>query len=215
MAAASLEGVLLYAPRKFVNSWLLLVGYSFPFLYSKVCKETSLLYHKSYRNVNIEAKTTICGICSPLSRPRSPCFWYYLIKDIKSLRLFSSFLVEYIPKTWMLAIVTCCVPWTCVTLHYVRKRLLKVCYLYNIVHWLVDFPDAPLLYKPCNNYSTGYTHPLLLVQTQTRTACWTLHVFYFFSHAVVIWDSLPCTYYYFVTQYYMFMRTFVIYSCCW
>ena len=26
--------------------------------------------------------------------------------------------------------------------------------------WFIDFPNAPLLYKPCTNHFTRYTHPL-------------------------------------------------------
>ena len=44
-----------------------------------------------------------------------------------------------------------------------------MCHLYKIIHGFIDFPNAPLLYKPCNNYFTRYTHPLTLLQPQTRT----------------------------------------------
>ena len=33
-------------------------------------------------------------------------------------------------------------------------KLLRLCHLYKIVHRFVDFPNAPLLYKPCTK--SGY-----------------------------------------------------------
>ena len=56
-----------------------------------------------------------------------------------------------------------------------------------IVHGFVDFPNAPLLYMPCTNYFTRYTHPLTLLRPQTRT---NYFYFSFFPHAVAIWNSL-------------------------
>ena len=52
----------------------------------------------------------------------------------------------------------------------------------------VNIPNAPILYKPCTNYFTGYAHPLTLLQPQT---CANSFYFSFFSHAVAIWNSLP------------------------
>ena len=62
-----------------------------------------------------------------------------------------------------------------------RRKLLKICYLYKIIHGFIDFPNAPLLYKPCTNYFTWYTHPLTLLQPQTHTKS-----FYFFIYHMLL-----------------------------
>ena len=67
-----------------------------------------------------------------------------------------------------------------------RRKLLKLCHLYRIVHCFVGFPNAPLLYKPCIKYFTRYAHPHTLLQPQTHTHS---YYFSFFSLAVAIWNS--------------------------
>ena len=69
-----------------------------------------------------------------------------------------------------------------------RKEMTTMCHLYKIVHGFVDFPNAPLLFKPCTNYYTRHAHHLTLLQPQTHTNAF---YFSFFSHAVSIWNSLP------------------------
>jgi len=66
-----------------------------------------------------------------------------------------------------------------------RRRLLKMCYLYKIIH---GFANEPLLFKTCTNYFTRHARHLTLLQPQTHTNA---YYFSFFSHAVAIWNSLP------------------------
>ena len=63
-----------------------------------------------------------------------------------------------------------------------------MCHLYKFVRSSIDFPNAPLVYRPCTNHLTRYTHPFTLLQPPTRT-----NSFYFsiFSHAVAVWNTLP------------------------
>ena len=77
-----------------------------------------------------------------------------------------------------------------ISAHFRVTCLSKMCHLYKIVHGFVDFPNAPLLFKPCTNYYTRHAHHLTLLQPQTHSNAF---YFSFFSHAVSIWNSLPYT----------------------
>ena len=103
------------------------------------------------------------------------------LRTYKNLNLYVSH-VGSVPKNWDDAY--------CDILHTLnipplseRRKLLKMCHL--IVHGFVDFPNAPLLYKPCTNYFTRYIHPLTLLQPHTHTNSF---YFTFFLHAVAIWN---------------------------
>jgi len=39
-----------------------------------------------------------------------------------------------------------------------KRKLLKMCHLYKIVHGLIHFPNAPLVYKPCTNHFPRHTY---------------------------------------------------------
>jgi len=46
-----------------------------------------------------------------------------------------------------------------------KRKLLKMCHLYKIVHGIIHFPNAPLVYKPCTNHFPRHTYPLTILRT--------------------------------------------------
>ena len=111
----------------------------------------------------------------------------HLTKDINALEAVQRFACRVCTKSWDMSYSDMLQTMNIPRLSE-RRRLLKMCHLYKIVHGFVDFPNAPLLFKPCTNYYTRHAHHLTLLQPQTHTNAF---YFSFFSHAVSIWNSLP------------------------
>ena len=111
----------------------------------------------------------------------------HLSKDIRKLESVRCFACRVCTKRWGHAYCDMLCTLNIPPLSEGRK-LLKLGHLYKIVHGFIDFPNVPLQYKTCTNYLKRYTHPLTLLQPQTH-----MNSFYFsfFSHDVVIWNSLP------------------------
>ena len=139
-----------------------------------------MLYRKFYRYSDMETlkRLYVAFICPNLEY--ATAVWDpHFSKDIQKLESVQRFACRVCTKRWNDAYSD--------MLHTLnipplseRRKLLKMCHLYEIVHGFIDFPNAPLVYKPCTNHFTRYTHPLTLLQPQTHT-----NSFYFssISHA--------------------------------
>ena len=135
-----------------------------------------LLYHKFYRYSDVDTpKQLYVAFIRPHLEYATAVWDPHLSKDIQELESVQRFACRVCTKSWDDAY--------CDMLHTLnipplseRRKLLKLCHLYKIVHGFVDFPNAPLLYKPCTNYftsmirtsshtpTTSHSHKLLLLQ---------------------------------------------------
>ena len=109
----------------------------------------------------------------------------HLSKDILELESVQRFACRVCTKSWD---ILYCDMLSTLNIHPLseRRKLLKMSP--KIVHGFIDFPNAPLLYKPCTNYFTRYTHPLTLLQPQTHTNSFYFSFWNSLSYSIV---SLP------------------------
>ena len=146
-----------------------------------------MLYRKFYRYSDMETlKRLYVAFIHPNLEYATAVWDPHLSKDLQKLESVQHFACRVCTKRWNDAYSD--------MLHTLnipplseRRKLLKMCHLYKIVHGFINIPNAPLVYKPCTNHFTRYTYPLTLLQPQTRTnSCY----FSFFSHVVAVWNTL-------------------------
>jgi len=157
---------------------------------SKVRQQIGLLYRRFYKYSNMDTlKQLYTAFVRPHLEYAVPVWDPHLTKDINALEAVQRFACRVCTKSWDMSYSDMLQTMNIPRLSE-RRRLLKMCHLYKIVHGFVDFPNAPLLFKPCTNYYTRHAHHLTLLQPQTHSNAF---YFSFFSHAVSIWNSLPYT----------------------
>ena len=134
-------------------------------LCSKARQQIGKLYHKVYRYSDV--KRLYVAFIRPNLEYASAVWDPHLSQDIQKLES-QHFACRICTKRWNDAYSD--------MLHTLnvpplseRRKLLKMCHFYKIVHGFIDLPNAPPVYKPCTNHFTRYTHPLTLLQPQTHT----------------------------------------------
>lgn len=70
-----------------------------------------------------------------------------------------------------------------------RRRLLKLCALYQMINGHLVLPDAPIQIRSINRELRN-TSQYWLQQPPARTNA---HLFSFFPHAIALWNELPST----------------------
>ena len=109
----------------------------------------------------------------------------HLSKDIQKLVSVQCFACSLCTKSWDDAYCDMLWPWTYPLLSE-RRKLLKICHLYKVVHGFIDFPNAHYCTNPAlfqKMYSSSHT--------PTTSDSHKLFLFFLLSHAVAIWNSLP------------------------
>ena len=69
----------------------------------------------------------------------------------------------------------------------IRRKLLKLCYLYHLIQGDVTFSEAPIIPRNLDPRLRNF-HPQLLCQPYCRsTSC----MFSFFLHVIALWNAVP------------------------
>jgi len=121
-------------------------------LCSKARQQIGMLYCKFYRYSDMETLKHLCVAFScPNLEYATSVSAPHLSKDIQKLESVQRFACRVCTKRWNHAYSD--------VLHTLNipplsewRKLLKMCHLYKIVQGFIDFPNAPVVYKPCTNH---------------------------------------------------------------
>ena len=147
-------------------------------LCSKARQQLGMLYQKFYRYSDVDTlKQLQVAFIRPHLEYATAVWDPHLSKDILELESVQCFACRVCTKSWD---VPYCDMLSTLNLPPLteRRKLLKMCHLYKIIHGFIDFPNAPLLNKPCTNYFTRYT--LILSHSFNLRLTQTLFIFPFF-----------------------------------